>query len=92
MKKIFLLLCMSCCFTAMAQTNSSGPFDYRPYFSAVIVSNIDTSAKWYEALLGLTVKNTINDPGNGYKVVTLESRVFLMELLQLDGSIAKKRF
>jgi catechol 2,3-dioxygenase-like lactoylglutathione lyase family enzyme len=92
MKKIILLtqLCLYCVIANGQANTPATKFEYQPYFSAVIVSNVDTSVKWYEAVFGLVVKNTMSDPGSGYKVVTLESSNFFVELLQLDGSLAQK--
>jgi hypothetical protein len=59
-----------------------------PYFSAVIVTNMDSSVVWYQSVFGLKVKNQMNDGGN--KVVILESGRMLLELLELKGSLTQK--
>jgi catechol 2,3-dioxygenase-like lactoylglutathione lyase family enzyme len=66
-------------------------FDYTPYFSAVIVRDIDGSRNWYESIFGLKLKNEMNDTANGFKIIILESPTFLLELLQLKGSLDSKK-
>jgi catechol 2,3-dioxygenase-like lactoylglutathione lyase family enzyme len=60
----------------------SESFKYTPYFSAVIVNNVDTSAAWYQAVFELKVVDRINDTANGFRVVILGSSTFLLELIE----------
>ncbi|MGZ8516074.1 MAG: VOC family protein, partial [Chitinophagaceae bacterium] len=53
-----------------------------PYFSAVIVNNVDSSATWYQSVFDLKIKNRINDTPNGFRVMILESSTFLLELIE----------
>jgi catechol 2,3-dioxygenase-like lactoylglutathione lyase family enzyme len=64
--------------------------DVSPYFSAVIVSNIEASSAWYQSVFDLKVKNKIDDPNYGAKVIILESSKILIELLELKSAIAPK--
>jgi len=65
-------------------------FDYVPYFSAVVVSNVDSSAKWYQAVFAMTVKNKMEDTNHDYRIFILESSQFVLELLELKGSLTRK--
>ncbi len=61
-----------------------------PYFSAVVVSNIEVSTKWYQSVFDLKAKNQMNDENAGYKLMILESSAMLLELLELRGSLVRK--
>lgn len=90
MKKLVIL--PFCILLLQAKLNAQDPIPVAiPYFSAVIVSNIETSSSWYQSLLGLKIKNRINDSAGAYKVVILESGRILLELLELKGSLQKKK-
>lgn len=84
MKLITSLIIVSICFSANAQS-----FDYQPSFSAVVVKDIDASVNWYKSVFGLGVKEVMNDPNNAYKITILESPKYMVELLQLNGSVPK---
>jgi uncharacterized glyoxalase superfamily protein PhnB len=74
-------------FTVYGQTTQ--PFQHTPYFSAVVVKDITKSVNWYKSLFGLQMKQEMNDPNGSYKIAILESPVYLLELLQLKGSIER---
>ena len=61
---------------------SNSIFKYEPHFSAVIVKNVDTSAAWYQTVFNMKIKNRINDTGNGFRIVIMESSSFLLELIE----------
>lgn len=82
--KVLVLLLLSLAGKIYAQEPR---FEYEPYFSAIIVRNIDSSAKWYRSVFGLTTQNEINDVQHSPRVIILESPVFLLELLELKGSL-----
>jgi catechol 2,3-dioxygenase-like lactoylglutathione lyase family enzyme len=78
-------------FTVRGNCQGKATINYEPYFSAIIVNDIDSSAPWYQSVLGLKLKSEINDPGNGFRVNLLESSTFLLELLELRGSLQRKK-
>lgn len=79
--KILLnLLTLMIVFAAHAQHGSS--FKYEPNFSAVIVGNVDSSTAWYQSVFDLKIKNRIDDPERGFRIMILESSTFLLELLE----------
>jgi hypothetical protein len=65
-----------------ARSQSVQSLDMKPYFSAVIVKNVDTSSLWYQSVLMLKVKNRINDTARGFRVEILESSQLLIELIE----------
>jgi catechol 2,3-dioxygenase-like lactoylglutathione lyase family enzyme len=79
-KILLSLLIVVCAFAAPAQSLSS--FKYQQYFSAVIVSNVDSSTAWYQSVFDLKIKNRINDTQNGFRVMIMESSTFLLELIE----------
>lgn len=62
-----------------------------PYFSAVIVSNIDSSLIWYQTVLKLKVRNRIENPERGSKIAVLERSGVLVELIEVKTSLAGKQ-
>jgi len=57
-------------------------FKYAPFFSAIIVKNVDTSAAWYEAVFDMKTKDRINDTERGFRVVIMEHPSFELELIE----------
>lgn len=64
-------------------------FNYQPYFSAVVVKDLSASVKWYQSVFDLKVKSEMKDPNQSYHIIILESPNYLIELLELKGSIDK---
>ena len=59
----------------------STPFQVDPYFSALIVKNIDSSVTWYQSVLGLNAKFLSNTP-QGIRVAILESPKIVLEVIE----------
>lgn len=79
--KIFLsILVMIIVCTTHAQNTSA--IKYQPYFSAVIVKDVDSSTAWYQSVFDLKVINRINDTERGIRVMILEASTFLLELIE----------
>ena len=88
--KIILIL-TTLCLAIKADSQDSLGFRLTPYFSAVVVKNIDSSGAWYQQIFELKVKNKINDPERGFRVVILESPILLVELIEQKSSLAVKK-
>lgn len=58
------------------------PFEQIPYFTAVIVKNVDSSVEWYQSVFDLKLNKTIDDPQNGFRVRILASPHFVVELIE----------
>jgi hypothetical protein len=69
-------------------TQGAGGFEYKPYFSAVVVKNADSSMRWYSTVFGLKIKNELSDTPTTYHIFIMESPVYMLEILQLKGSLA----
>jgi predicted enzyme related to lactoylglutathione lyase len=81
---IALVICLPHVVTG--QTSSA---KVTPYFFAVVVSNVETSSKWYGDLFGLKItKRDVNDQ-HGYKVFIMENDAMLVELMELKVSVAQ---
>jgi catechol 2,3-dioxygenase-like lactoylglutathione lyase family enzyme len=60
------------------------------YFSAIIVSNIDSSIIWYSSNFGFEVLNRIELEEKGIKQVNLKCGNILIELIELKSSLSPK--
>jgi catechol 2,3-dioxygenase-like lactoylglutathione lyase family enzyme len=69
-------------FAGTSQAQNPAAFKYQPYFSAVIVNNVDSSTAWYQSVFDLKVINRINDTAGGFRVVIMESPVYVLELIE----------
>jgi len=83
-----LLLLISVCAIHAQKKEVS---NYQPYFSAVIVHNIDSSTAWYQSVFDLKVRNRINDTERGFRVMILESSTFLLELIENKSFLQQKK-
>ena len=79
-KILLSLFILFSAFIAPAQT--AGGSKYEPWFSAVIVNNVDSSTAWYQSVFDLKIKNRIDDTQNGFRVMIMESSTFLLELIE----------
>jgi catechol 2,3-dioxygenase-like lactoylglutathione lyase family enzyme len=80
MKILFLSLLLA------ASVHVSGQ-EIRPYFSAIFVSNIDSSIAWYNKILGTSLRDRTDTPERGVIQASLFNRDMLVELIQLTSSI-----
>lgn len=60
------------------------------YFSAIIVSDMDTSIYWYSNILGFEVLDKTESVERGFKQANLKKGNVLIELLELDSSVSQK--
>lgn len=88
--KLFLSI-LSVAWTVSVHPQALPSFRYDPYFSAIIVKNVDTSSAWYQSVFNLKEKNRINDTERGFRVVTLESSSFLLELIENKAWLEQKK-
>ncbi len=83
---LFLLLVQS--FLLIAQIQS--PPDINPFFSAIIVQNIETSVNWYSEILSYEVFNQTENEEFGIKQANLTRNNALLELIELNSAISQK--
>jgi len=86
MKKFLLLIFLWS--SIQAQCQSIAP-ESQPYFSAVVVKKLAASVKWYQSVFGLKIKTEMNDPDHTYTITILESSNYLLEILELKGSVER---
>jgi hypothetical protein len=84
----FLGLLCACSFVNAQPTTPA--FNYRPSFSAIIVSDVRASSEWYQSVLSLKVRDKIADENAGYDIQILEAPAMTLELLQIRNSVTKK--
>lgn len=61
--------------------------DPKPYFTAIIVSDIDASIQWYSDTLGFKVLNQTRDEVRGFKQANLTRGDVHIELIALKTAI-----
>jgi hypothetical protein len=71
------------------QSQQAPSFRVDPYFSALIVKNIDSSVNWYRSVLGLKSRFLPGTP-QGIKVAILESPQFVLEIIENNTWIDPK--
>ena len=84
MKKLIFILLINTAGVVHAQ-------DMRPFFSAVVVSNIDSSIAWYKNVFRLQLRNRTDAPERGFIQANLHNKEMLIELIQVDSSLSKER-
>jgi len=72
-------------FLSYAQNDSTQ--DLEAYFSAMIVSDFDSSINWYSNVLGFEVVNRIESVERGFKQSNLKRGGILIELIELDKAV-----
>jgi len=86
---IFLLTFIIIANTALSQQSSSFKID--PYFSALIVKNIDSSVNWYQSVLGLKTRFLPGTP-QGIRVAILESPQIVLEIIENNAWLDTKEY
>ncbi|MEP1094122.1 MAG: VOC family protein [Cyclobacteriaceae bacterium] len=83
----FLFLTFSFLFLQFVVRSQSADLpDPKPYFSAIIVSDIDTSIEWYSENFGLEVVNKVENEVRGFKQANLKRGAMWIELIELDNA------
>lgn len=82
-----LLLTISLLLTQFAvQSQATSLPAPKPYFSAIIVSDIDTSIDWYSENFGLEIVNKVENSEHGFKQANLKRGATWLELIELDNA------
>ncbi len=82
----FILIALGA--SSIAQTENTQSF--QPYFTAIIVSDINTSIDWYSKNLGLVVLNKMENEERGFKQANLKGEGAILELIELKGTMSPK--
>ena len=82
MRPKFILILLLTGYSVKSPCQSKEAFRYEPYFNAVIVKAIDSSSLWYQSVFEMKVINRINDSLRSIRVVILEARNFVLELIE----------
>jgi catechol 2,3-dioxygenase-like lactoylglutathione lyase family enzyme len=88
-KKIILLFFIGFSFLSQAQTESTQ--DLKGSFSAIIVSDINTSIDWYSSVLGLKMLHKTESKERGFKQSNLKKGAISIELIELNKAINLKK-
>lgn len=67
-----------------AQTKSESP---QPYFSAIIVSDINASMSWYESHFGFEKVNLIENEARGFKMGNMKNDGAWIEFIELASTL-----
>lgn len=68
----------------------SAQSEVRPFFSSVVVSDIEAATQWYTSVLKVPVKIRENNDTYGYKLAILENTNLGIELMELKGALSQK--
>ena len=83
--KIRLLILLVICFSFAANAQEA---KIQGSYFAIIVSDVEASQNWYEAVLGLRKLSHSNEIGR-YDIINLGGPGIFVELLQLDAASAR---
>ena len=84
-----MLLFLACTPIWSTAQNASN-LDLEAHFSAMIVTNIDTSINWYTDVLGFEVLNLVVSKERGFRQSNLKKDAIAIELIELDSAISIK--
>lgn len=85
-KLLIPLLLLITPYSSFCQEKSD--LELEAYFSAIIVSDIDTSIRWYSSVLGFEVLNKVESEERGFKQSNLKRGEILLELIELDHAVS----
>lgn len=80
-----LLLLTLFCFQSIA--HSDGPPSLKPYFSAIIVQDIDSAIDWYGKKLGFELISRIDRPKRGLSQANMKYQDAYIELIETDKTL-----
>lgn len=83
MKNYLVIAFLSCPFFCSSQNE----IKVQPYFTAIMVSNVEKSVQWYSDTFGLTIRNRYDSEEGGYKQVIMHSPDMLIELVELKSKV-----
>ena len=86
MKYLFACLLLTAA-TASLHAQASALPAPRPYFTAIIVSNIDTAVQWYTDKLGFELRNRNELPERNIRQANLQRGHALIELIQIGTAL-----
>lgn len=89
MKKLLIIATLAS-LSLFSQAQTQTPPGLQAYFSAIIVSSLDSSIQWYSNILGLKVLNKTVSEERGFKHANLGGEGILLELLELDKALPRK--
>ena len=92
--RLVAVLSILCTISASSVVTAQEPDlpDPQPYFSAFIVSNIDSSIYWYAEILGFELINKLENEQRGFKQSNLKRGEMLVELIELKtASVPENR-
>lgn len=89
MKRTILILGLVMMANTGFSQNDSLP-KLTPYFSALIVSDMEASITWYSENFGFEVMNQVSSETKKFKIANLKREGALLELIELDSAITAK--
>lgn len=89
MKKLVIAFSLTCLpFLSNAQKDST--LELEPYFSALIVRDIEASIDWYSSKLEFEVINRVESEERGFKQSNLKRGNIAIEIIELDKAVQLK--
>ena len=86
----FLFICSFFLISVATQAQANDLPDPKPYFSAIIVSDLDSSMDWYAKNFGLEVVNKVEMADRGFSQANMKRGGTWIELIQLGSALSQK--
>lgn len=89
MKTLFLFIGL--CLITLACPSQENTSSIQPYFSAIIVSDIENSIDWYSKRFNFKVVSKTDLEERGFKQANLKTDSILLELIEIEGTFDAKK-
>lgn len=80
-------LALACTISLSGWSQSKDLADLSPFFTAIIVQDIDSSIFWYQEKLRFEVEDQLSLPERGFAQANLSNGQMKLELIQLESAI-----
>lgn len=85
MRALVLFLLVTISLKVQSQDNLPDP---QPYFSALIVKDLNASLEWYSTTFGFKVIHEMGSSEDGYEIMLLKRGNILLEVMELKKAVA----
>lgn len=87
MKKVLIILPFFCFLHSATYSQTESIPEIDPYFSAIIVTDLESSVSWYSMVLGFNVTDQFESKERGFKIANLKRSSMAIELLEIKNAV-----